>query len=139
MSAALLVPLLFIYGSLRVGSANPHAVFLHRCCRHTGKGRMPGRLFRSGSLHGATYEPDSASSVVGDVFELPDGRAGEMISSLDRYEGIGAGIPAPPAFRRELVMVSMANGTSLQCWAWLYTQPVKGLTQVRHGDVLTRE
>jgi gamma-glutamylcyclotransferase (GGCT)/AIG2-like uncharacterized protein YtfP len=139
MSAALLVPLLFIYGSLRVGSANPHAPFLHRRCRHAGTGRMPGRLFRNGSLHGALYEPESASRVIGDIFELPEETAAEMLTSLDRYEGIGAGVPAPASFKRELVGVHLPDGTPLKCWAWLYTQPLKGFSHIRHGDVLTRE
>jgi gamma-glutamylcyclotransferase (GGCT)/AIG2-like uncharacterized protein YtfP len=139
MSAVLLVPLLFIYGSLRAGSGNPHAAFLHSCCRHGGMGRMPGRLFRHGSVHGALYEPGTAGSVVGDVLELPGGSVEEMLTSLDRYEGIGAGLPAPAAFKRELVTVSLADGTLLQCWAWLYIHPVKGMIHVRHGDALTRE
>src|SRR5688572_6617444 len=139
MSAVMLVPLLFIYGSLRVGSTNPHAAYLHSCCRHCGIGKMPGRLFRNGSLHAAVYEPGAQHTVAGDVFELPDGRCGELICSLDRYEGIGAGLPHPPAFRREEVPVSLADGTSLQCWAWLYILSVKGFSPVRHGDALKRE
>jgi gamma-glutamylcyclotransferase (GGCT)/AIG2-like uncharacterized protein YtfP len=139
MSAVLLVPLLFIYGSLRVGSANPHAAFLHSCCRHFGRGRMSGRLFRNGSVHGALYEPGGTGSVIGDVLELPAGRVGEMLSSLDRYEGIGAGLPAPPAFKRELVAVSLEDHTPVECWAWLYIHPVKGLNHIRHGDALKRD
>ena len=139
MSAVMLVPLLFIYGSLRVGSANPHAAFLHSCCRHGGLGRMSGRLFRSGSVHAAVYEPDTNHSVVGDVLELPEGRVCELLSSLDRYEGIGAGLPNPPAFKRELVWVSAVDGTALQCWAWIYILPTKGFSHIRHGDALRRE
>lgn len=139
MSAAVLVPLLFIYGSLRVGSVNPHAAFLHSCCRHTGKGRMPGRLFRNGSTHAALYEPEGAGVVIGDVLELPANRVPEMLTSLDRYEGIGAGLPLPPAFKRELVAVSLTDGTRIECWAWLFTQSVKGFLHIRNGDALTRE
>ncbi len=131
--------LLFVYGTLRLGSHNPHAVFLHSRCRRTGSARMPGRLFRIGSVYGALYEPDSESSVLGDVLELPEHSAQEILGSLDRYEGIGAGLPRPATFRRERVRAIMESGEEVKCWTWIYNLPVKGCSHVRHGDALARE
>ena len=130
------VPLLFVYGSLRLGSANPHAAFLHARCRTVGAGRMRGRLFRNGLLYGALYEQESSSSVIGDVLELPAGHSGDILVSLDRYEGIGGGMPKPAAYHRSLVKVSLANDTVVECWAWLYALPLTGCTHIRHGDAL---
>jgi gamma-glutamylcyclotransferase (GGCT)/AIG2-like uncharacterized protein YtfP len=136
MAAASPVPLLFVYGSLRIGSANPHAAFLHSGCRRVGSGKMPGRLFRNGSLHGAVYEEKSESHVVGDVLELPPERAEDILVSLDRYEGIGSGLPKPSPFRRGRVAVVLENGTRVDCWAWLYNLPLSGCSYIRHGDAL---
>lgn len=100
---------------------------------------MPGRLFRRGAVLGALYEHDSESGVLGDVLEPPLARAGEILSSLDRYEGIGAGRSGPATFRRERVSVVMADGTGIECWAWLYNLPLKGCSHVRNGDALAKD
>ena len=140
MSSPVPVPaFLFIYGSLRPGGSNPHAGFLQARCRQVGQARMAGRLFRSGSVHGALFEPGSVSSVIGDVLELPAGRAEEFLTSLDRYEGIGSRMPKPATFRREQVQVTLDDGTRIECWTWLYNLPVKGCSLVRHGDALAKE
>jgi len=136
MSATPPVPRLFVYGSLRMGSANPHAAFLHARSRPLGSGKMPGRLYRAGPQHVAVYEQESASHVWGDVLELPPDRAEEMLTSLDRYEGIGTGLPKPATFRRDRVNVALEDGAVVECWAWLYDLPVKGCSHLRHGDSL---
>ena len=130
---------LFVYGTLRKGSANPHAVFLHSRCRHTGTARMPGRLFRSTATYGALYEPGSNTKVLGDLLELPAAAAQEILTSLDRYEGIGPGMPRPHPFRRDVVQVEREDGEMVECWTWLYNLPTKGCSLVRHGDALSRE
>ena len=101
---------------------------------------MPGRLFRNGSVHGALHEPDHSGTVVGDVLELPPDSRDEILATIDRYEGIGARLPRPAAFRRERVTVIMdADGSPAECWAWLYNLPVKGASHIRHGDILSKE
>ncbi len=136
MSAASPVSLLFVYGSLRPGSRNPHAVFLLARCRAFGPATMPGRLFRNGTHFAALHEPESDNRVLGDVMELPSDRAVEMLTSLDRYEGIGAGLLNPPSYNRAHVPVILTDGTLLTCWAWLWNLPVNGMKHVRHGDAL---
>jgi gamma-glutamylcyclotransferase (GGCT)/AIG2-like uncharacterized protein YtfP len=136
MSASPVITL-FVYGSLRVGGGNPHASFLHSRCRHAGVGIMRGRLFRNGTQWGALYEPDGNLSVRGDVFELPPDSAESMLLSLDRYEGIGAGLPAPPGYHRRIVSVTIdASAPVVACWAWLYVSPLNGWHHVRSGDAL---
>ncbi len=136
MSAASPVSLLFVYGSLRPGSRNPHAAFLPTRCRTLGTAAMPGRLFRNGTHFAALHEPESESCVIGDVMELPPDRAGEMLTSLDRYEGIGAGLPHPPSYVRNCIPAVLPDGTAHNCWAWLWNLPVNGMKHVRHGDSL---
>src|SRR6187455_3081464 len=120
MSAASLVSLLFVYGSLRPGSSNPHASFLLARCRLLGGAVMPGRLFRNGTHLAALHEPGSESRVLGEVMELPPDRTEQMLASLDRYEGIGTGLPDPPSYVRQSVTVTLEDGRCLICWAWLW-------------------
>ncbi len=100
---------------------------------------MAGRLFRTGSVYAALHEPGENGSVVGDVFELPHDRTREMLASLDRYEGIGTGLPGPPPFKRELVDVALLDGSSMACWAWTTSRPVTSMRPVPHGDAFKRD
>ena len=68
--------------------------------------------------------------------ELPSDCAGEMLTSLDRYEGIGTGLPDPPSYVRNSVAVTLEDGTGLTCWAWLWNLPLTGMRHLRHGDAL---
>lgn len=68
--------------------------------------------------------------------ELPAGHADNMLISLDRYEGIGAGLSTPPCYVRQCVSATLHDGTPLRCWAWLWNLPVDGMKHLRHGDAL---
>jgi gamma-glutamylcyclotransferase (GGCT)/AIG2-like uncharacterized protein YtfP len=113
----------FLYGSLRQGSGNPHSTLLHSRCRTTGQGHMPGRLFRVGMLYGAVYEPGSPSTVLGEIIEIPASAAADILDTLDRYEGTTPGTPGTggPPFTREEVDITHADGTILRCWRWRST------------------
>ena len=136
MSAAPPVTRVFVYGSLRPGSTNPHATFLSFRCPSLGRAKIRGRLFRNGLQFAAVHEPNGHKEVTGDVLVLPELHAGDIIESLDRYEGIGAGMPGPPAFHRRLIPVTLAGGEMLVCWAWLFALSIAGLPEVRSGDCL---
>jgi len=98
---------------------------------------MRGRLYRRGAGFAAIHEPDGASEIVGEVLELPGAGAEQILDSLDRYEGIGRGLPGPPAFARERISVALDGSTALECWVWTYCGPVEDLILVRNGDALT--
>ncbi len=136
MPAAPPVSHLFVYGSLRSGGVNPHAAFLHSACRSHGPASIPGRLFRNGTHLGALHEPQSNGRVIGEVMELPAGRDDAILTSLDRYEGIGNGLSAPQCYVRQCLPATLGDGTILACWAWLWNLPVNGMKHLRHGDFL---
>ena len=97
---------------------------------------MPGRLFRNGSHFCALHEPESSSQVLGVVMELPADHAADILISLDRYEGIGAGLSDPPSYVRQCVSATPSDGSPVLCWAWLWNLPVDGMKHLRHGDAL---
>ena len=74
---------LFVYGTLRLGSSNPHAAFLHEFCTHAGQGTITGRLYRIGYYPGLLLDPGGVQ-VVGDVFALP---AGEQRAGMLQQKG----------------------------------------------------
>ena len=128
----------FLYGTLRTGSGNPHAPILHSRCTPVDQGLMPGRLFRVNQHYGAICDPASPETVVGDIVQFPAELAQVILDGLDRYEGIAPGQPGEPAFRREKVDVLRPDGTRLSCWTWLYALSTSGCSQIRHGDALSR-
>jgi gamma-glutamylcyclotransferase (GGCT)/AIG2-like uncharacterized protein YtfP len=134
MSAATPVIRVFVYGTLRPGSTNPHAVFLSFRCRSLGCARVRGRLFRHGAQFAAIYEPDGSKEITGEIFLLPADHGEQVLESLDRYEGIGVGLRGEPAFQRERVMAILTDGNCMECWTWVFALPVNGLTEIRGGD-----
>ena len=125
---------LFVYGTLRLGSSNPHAAFLHECCTHAGLGTITGRLYRIGYYPGLLLDPGGVH-VVGDVFALPAGeqRAG-LLQQLDHYEGVDRN-QTEAEYLREPVMVQADSGPVL-CWVYLYNHSVAGKPEITSGDFM---
>ena len=125
---------LFVYGTLRLGSSNPHAAFLHECCTHAGQGTITGRLYRIGYYPGIVLDAGGVQ-VLGDVFALPsdEQRAG-LLQQLDHYEGVDRS-EADAEYLRKPVMVNTAGGP-VHCWVYLYNHPVTGKSEIPSGDFL---
>lgn len=121
---------LFVYGTLRAGQDNPMAAFLQRRARLLGSGTMRGRLYDFGWHPSAVASGDDADVVRGDVFELTDEAADEVIARLDEYEG--------SAFARREVEATLADGARTVCWMYLYTGAVDGRRRIASGDWLRR-
>jgi gamma-glutamylcyclotransferase (GGCT)/AIG2-like uncharacterized protein YtfP len=121
--------LLFVYGTLRRGSAHPWAATLARSANWLGEGRLAGRLYDLGEYPGAVDAGDGW--VRGDVYHLlnPAG----LLPLLDDYEDFRADAPQLGEFRRVSRPVLLDGGESRMCWVYLYNRDVTGLTPVRDG------
>jgi gamma-glutamylcyclotransferase (GGCT)/AIG2-like uncharacterized protein YtfP len=111
---------LFVYGTLRAGSAHPMAHRLRVGATHLGRGSAAGSLYDFGDHPGAVFEANAKYRVVGDVFLL---RAGpRLLADLDRYEGFtGEG---DDMFRRIAIEVALDRGGAVQAWTYgLQTAP----------------
>jgi len=105
---------LFVYGTLRSGSAHPMAHRLRVGARLIGRGSTPGLLYDLGDHPGAVFDPDARYRVIGDVFELKAGP--KLLADLDRYEGFtGAD---DDFFRRIAVEVVLDRGGKVQAWTY---------------------
>jgi gamma-glutamylcyclotransferase (GGCT)/AIG2-like uncharacterized protein YtfP len=119
---------LFVYGTLRAGSAHPMAHRLRVAAKHIGKGSAPGLLYDFGTYPGAVFGPEKKYRVIGDVFVL--GAGPRFLAALDKYEGV---TPAedeeaewPEAegmFHRILIEVSLDRGGTVEAWTYGLKEP----------------
>jgi len=120
---------LFVYGTL-LDENNPYGAFLRENSVFYQKGRFKGALYNIGNYPGAVIRPETGAFVHGSIFILNDSL--RALKELDDYEGFGDGFAQPYEFVRELIEVETEN-SSLQCWVYLYNQPVEGLPVIESG------
>ncbi|HEV7350877.1 gamma-glutamylcyclotransferase family protein [Telluribacter sp.] len=121
---------LFVYGTLKRGFENPFARMLPQYSSWVGEATMPGRLFQVSWYPGALYEPESSCLVHGEVFHLLN--PGLLLKELDLYEEV-LPVAADSLYLRREVPVMLANQIELNCWTYLYNQPVRELWPISNG------
>ncbi|MBP7949651.1 MAG: gamma-glutamylcyclotransferase [Verrucomicrobiales bacterium] len=132
--------LLFVYGTLRRGFANPHADFLAQHSRFLGMASIPGTLFLLGgsaqdgfSYPGAVWDSASTQRVTGELLQLHDPSL--CFRLLDHYEGVGEEFGEPQAYVRQIIPVRREeDGSEVPCWCYLWNLPVSGLPKIPGGD-----
>jgi gamma-glutamylcyclotransferase (GGCT)/AIG2-like uncharacterized protein YtfP len=120
-----MVDRLFVYGTLRAGCENEHALALAKSARFVGRARIRGRLFRVAHYPGLVAPHDQDEWVKGDLFE---GVSAALLQSLDEYEG--------PAYRRQLALLTMDDGRSVAAYLYFYALPTDGMELITSGDWL---
>ena len=105
----MILPYLFVYGTLRRGSGNRFARLLESQARLVGNARMQGRIYNLGRYPGVTPSDGPGDWVRGEVFRLTQPAA--MLAKLDAYEG--------PLFARVPQRVYLPSGMHL-AWVYLY-------------------
>lgn len=117
--------LLFVYGTLRPALAVGLPRQLVGDLELVGAARVAGRLYDLGDYPGMVA---GEGLVHGDLLRVRDA---ERLAAIDAYEGCGG----PEAlFRREAVLVELADGTQAEAWAYFYAQPVGRGREIVDGD-----
>ena len=98
--------LLFVYGSLRRGSGNPHAHALERDAQWLGPAVVKAETRVIGSYPGLKLGGNDV--VRGEVWDVPDA----MLPALDEYEG--------EEYRRAVAQVTLDEGATVECWIYEY-------------------
>ncbi len=119
----MIVERLFVYGTLRQGSANQYAERLSKTACHIGSGTVSGRLYLVTHYPALAPAQSAEERVKGDVFE---GITAELWQLLDEYEG--------EQYARELAQVTMDNGQTLEAYVYRYLLSTKSLKLIRSGD-----
>ena len=113
---------LFVYGTLRKGSANKFARLLAEQSDFVGPARVPGRLYDFGRYPGARPSQRTDEWIAGEVYHL---RApAQLLATLDEYEGL--------EFERAPV-----SAGAQECWIYWYVGPDPGRL-IPSGDWLRR-
>lgn len=117
---------LFVYGTLRRGTAIPAQHALERLSTFSGTGTFRGVLYDLGPYPGACRSRNPKACVRGDLYRVHD--PDRLFSFLDAYEG--------RLFRRERVTVRSATGARVRAWIYLYRGPLRGEAIIEGGDYL---
>lgn len=110
---------LFVYGTLRSGSAVPAARTLHARARSLGAATTRGRRVELGAYPGLL---DGGGEISGECFLLPADPAEResLLAALDEYEGIGPAGESGLPFRREVRVVRDGSGAAAPSWLYLW-------------------
>jgi gamma-glutamylcyclotransferase (GGCT)/AIG2-like uncharacterized protein YtfP len=123
---------LFVYGSLRPALAPLTVQPLLARLIPLGPASMPGRLYDLGRYSAALLDPAAETRIHGEVFQLPD--APDMLAALDDYEHFDPADPAASLYLRVRHLATLANGSQLLCWVYVYTLPPRDAVLIPDGD-----
>ena len=126
--------LLFVYGTLMRGFDHPMAKLLAANADFLGAAQCRGRLYLIKHYPGLVTSDEPADIVHGELFRL---RAREaMLREFDMYEACGEGFAQPTEYLREMLPVTLADGSVSEAWTYLYNWPVKELPRIASGRFL---
>lgn len=115
--------LLFVYGTLQGRSRHPVAERLREMSRLVGAARTQGRLYDLGAYPALVASPHGEDVVRGELIELAS--PADSLPWLDAYEG--------PEYERRLVMVRLADESSVEAWCYVYTTAMTGYPRIVSG------
>ncbi|TAI62895.1 gamma-glutamylcyclotransferase family protein [Bradyrhizobium sp. Leo170] len=125
---------LFVYGTLMRGFDHPMARLLSGNADFISEARCQGRLYRVAHYPALELSDDTADIVHGELFRLrvPD----ELLREFDMYEACGEGFPQPTEYVRQMLPLTLADGTTAEAWTYVYNWPVAHLSRIASGRFL---
>jgi gamma-glutamylcyclotransferase (GGCT)/AIG2-like uncharacterized protein YtfP len=126
---------LFVYGTLMRGVDHPMAKLLSRSAEFIGEARCQGRLYLVKHYPGLVLSEDANDVVFGELVRLHTPEA--SLVTLDDYEGCGPDA-ASPQYLRQLLLVTLDNGTVSEAWTYVYNRPEAQLKRITSGRFLER-
>ena len=128
--------LFFVYGTLMRGFDHPMAQLLTRSADFIGEARCRGRLYRVKHYPGLVLSDDASEVVFGELYRLRQPDA--LLRELDMYEACGEGFAEPTEYVRQMLAVTLADGTVMEAWTYIYNWPVTNLPRIASGRFLER-
>ena len=113
---------LFVYGTLHPDRAPAEIAPAVRHLREIGPATLCGTRYDLGDYPGVIIHPNSSDFVHGTIFELP--KDPSILIALDSYEGYRLSDPTASLFVRVALPVTQPDGSALDCWVYLYNQPI---------------
>jgi gamma-glutamylcyclotransferase (GGCT)/AIG2-like uncharacterized protein YtfP len=59
-----------------------------------------------------------------------------MLHEFDMYEACGEGFPQPTEYQRQMLSVTLGDGSALDAWTYVYNWPVTKLPRIASGRFL---
>ena len=127
---------LFVYGTLMRGFDHPMAQLLSRGADFIGEARCRGRLYLVKHYPALVLSHDPADVVFGELYRLraPD----ELLREFDMYEACGEGFAEPTEYVRQMLSVTLDDGTATEAWTYIYNWPVTHLPRIASGRFLEK-
>jgi gamma-glutamylcyclotransferase (GGCT)/AIG2-like uncharacterized protein YtfP len=125
---------LFVYGTLMRGFDHPMAKLLSKSADFIGEAKCKGRLYRVKHYPGLVLSDDASDVVFGELYRLraPD----DLLGEFDMYEACGEGFAEPTQYVRQMLAVTLADGTASEAWTYVYNWPVADLPRIASGRFL---
>jgi gamma-glutamylcyclotransferase (GGCT)/AIG2-like uncharacterized protein YtfP len=134
MNTAMISDRLFVYGTLMRGFDHPMAKLLSRSADFIGEAKCRGRLYLIKHYPGLVLSDEPDDVVFGELYRL---RArDELLGEFDMYEACGPGFKAPTEYVRQMLNVSLEDGSADEAWTYVYNWPVTGLPRIVSGKFL---
>ena len=125
---------LFVYGTLMRGFDHPMARLLAANADFLGTATCRGRLYLVRHYPGLVLSDDPADIVHGEVFRLREVDA--LLREFDMYEACGEGFEPPTEYVRQMLAVTLDDGTAGEAWTYVYNWPVSELPRIASGRFL---
>ncbi|CAN7674437.1 gamma-glutamylcyclotransferase [Bradyrhizobium sp. LjRoot220] len=125
---------LFVYGTLMRGFDHPMAKLLSRSADFIGEAQCRGRLYLIKHYPGLVLSDAPDDIVSGELYRLRDRDA--LLGEFDMYEACGAGFPEPTEYLRQMLNVTLVDGSASEAWSYVYNWPVTGLPRIASGKFL---
>ena len=125
---------LFVYGTLMRGYVHPMAKLLSANADFLGEAHCRGRLYMVKHYPGLVLSDDPSEIVYGELYRLREVDA--LLREFDMYEACGEGFPEPTQYLRQMLSVTLADGTVGEAWTYVYNWPVADLKRIESGRFL---
>jgi gamma-glutamylcyclotransferase (GGCT)/AIG2-like uncharacterized protein YtfP len=127
---------LFVYGTLMRGFDHPMAKLLANSADFIGEATCKGRLYRVRHYPGLVLSDDASEIVFGEVYRLQAPE--ELLREFDRYEACGEGFAEPTQYVRQMLAVTLDDGTVSEAWTYVYNWEVAHLPRIASGRFLAK-
>ena len=124
--------LVFFYGTLMSGFERAGRARVDRALKPLGRGRISAALFDLGIYPAAI--PASEGQVWGEVHRMLD--PGDVLTTLDEFEGFNAQAPDASLYRRVETPVTFDDGHTERAWVYFYNAPLGRAERIDSGDYL---
>ena len=125
---------LFVYGTLMRGYMHPMAKLLSANAEFLGEASCRGKLYLVKHYPGLVLSDDTNDIVHGELYRLREVEA--MLREFDMYEACGEGFKPPTEYVRDMLQVTLADGSASAAWTYIYNWSVAKLPRIASGRFL---